>query len=103
MKESSNARMVRVCLPAINQVKTDLVFTAEIPEDFQDSKLPTLDFFLWLDRNGLLNHSYFQKSMKTPLVIMEKSAMSQQQRYSILANEMIRRLSNTNQEEPDMT
>ena len=41
MKESSNARMVRVCLPAINQVKTDLVFTAEIPEDFQDSKLPT--------------------------------------------------------------
>ena len=77
MKESSNARMVRVCLPAINQVNTDLVFTAEIPEDFQDSKLPTLDFFLWLDRNGLLNHSYFQKSMKTPLVIMEKSAMSQ--------------------------
>ena len=52
--------------------------------------------------NGLLNHSYFQKSVKTPLVIMEKSAMSHNQRYSILSNEMIRRLSNTNHEAPDI-
>ena len=52
--------------------------------------------------NGLLNHSYFQKSVKTPLVIMEKSAMSHNQRYSILSNEMIRRLSNTNHEDPDI-
>ena len=28
-KESSNARMVRVCLPAINQVNQDLTFTAD--------------------------------------------------------------------------
>jgi hypothetical protein len=40
--------------------------------------------------------------MKTPFVIMENSAMSNNQRYSILSNEMIRRLSNTNHEDPDM-
>jgi hypothetical protein len=39
--------------------------------------------------------------MKTPLVIMEKSAMSSNQKHSILANELVRRLSNTNHEEPD--
>ena len=39
--------------------------------------------------------------MKTPLLIMASSAMGQQQRYSILSNEMIRRLSNTNHEETD--
>ena len=100
-KESTNTRMSRLCLPAINTVNRDLVFTAEKPEDFKDNKLPTLDFFLWLQRNGLLNHSYFQKSMKTPLVIMEQSAMSDNQRHSILANELIRRLSNTNHEDQD--
>ena len=73
-----------------------------MPEDFPDNKLPTLYFLLWLDRNGLINYSYFQKLMKTPLVIMEKSAMGQNQRYSILSNEMIRRLSNTNHEQPDV-
>ena len=72
MHETSNARMVRVCLPAINSINRDLEFTAEIPEEFQDDKLPTLDFFLWLEKSGMLNHSYFQKSMKTPLVIMEQ-------------------------------
>ena len=89
MKASTNARMARLCLPAINSVNKDLVFTCELPEKFKDSKLPTLDFLLWLDRNGLLHHSYFQKSMKTPLFIMEQSAMSDNQRHSILANELI--------------
>ena len=101
-KESTNARMARLCLPAINTVNKDLVFTAEIPEDFEDKRLPTLDFLLWLCKNGLLNHSYFQKSMKTPLVIMEQSAMSDNQRHSILSNELIRRLSNTNHEDPNL-
>ena len=58
MKESSNARMVRVCLPAINSINPNLEFTAEIPEEFPDQKMPTLDFFLWLTKAGLLNHSY---------------------------------------------
>ena len=97
-KESSNARMVRVCLPAINSINGDLEFTAEIPEEFKDEKLPTLDFFLWLTRWGMLNHSFFQKEMKTPLVIMEQSAMSSNQKHGILANELVRRLSNTNHE-----
>ena len=101
-RETTNQRMARLCLPAINSVNSNLVFTAEIPEDFEDKKLPTLDFFLWLERNGTLTHSYFQKLMKTPLVIMKDSAMSDKQRYSILSNELIRRLSNTNHEENDL-
>ena len=36
--------------------------------------------------------------MKTPLVIGEKSAMSAHQKFSILSNEVIRRLSNTSQD-----
>ena len=103
MKESTNQRMARLCLPAINSVNPNLVFTVEIPEEFKGSKLPTLDFLLWLEKNGVLNHSYFQKLMKTPFVIMQNSAMSDKQRSSILANELIRRLSNTNHENNDLT
>ena len=96
MHESTNARMVRVCLPAINSINKDLEFTTEIPEEFPKSKLPTLDFLLWLEKSGLLNHSYFEKAMKTPYVIMSRSAMCDHQRYSILSNELVRRLSNIN-------
>ena len=49
--------MKRLCLTAIHSVNTDLVFTCELPEEFEDNKLPTLDFILWLDKMGLLHTS----------------------------------------------
>ena len=87
--------MVGLCLPVANNINKDLEFTAEIAADFDNKRLPTLDFELWLEEDGELNH-YFQKSMKTPFVIMKRSAMTQHQKVQILSNEVIRRLSNIN-------
>ena len=93
--ESNNARMARLCLPAMNAINCDLVFTMEIPEDFPLCKLPTLDFEMWLEWWGI-NHTYFEKLMKTPYLLMQRSAMGEQQKASILSNELVRRLSNVN-------
>ena len=60
--ENTNARMARLCLPAMNAINPDLVFTVEIPEDFPLCRLPTLDFYLWLEWWGI-NHTYFQKHL----------------------------------------
>ena len=118
-QEPTNRRMARTCLPAMNAINPDLVFTAEVPEDFGDGKLPTLDFKTWhigsletesqasfggMPANSKvkdyrLNHSYFEKEMRTPYVIMKRSAMSDHSRYNILANELVRRLSNMKREE----
>ena len=93
MAEENNVRMARICLPLMNSINEDLVFTVEAPEDFPDNRLPTLDTKLWLEK-GLLVHTYFEKSMKSPFLLMKRSAMSQHQRCAILANELVRRLSN---------
>ena len=93
--ENRDQRMVRICLPVCNSINRDLEFTAETASDFKDMRLPTLDFSLWLE-NGKVNHSYFQKPMKTQFVLMRESAMSQQQKIQILANDIVRRLSNVN-------
>ena len=81
--ESRNERMIRLCLPVANSINKDLVFTAEKPEDFSENKLPTLDFVLWQMPDGQVNHDYFQKAMKTPYVIMKRSAISQHQKISM--------------------
>ena len=47
--ETINARMAKLCLPAMNAINPDLVFMMEIPEDFPLCRLPTLDFELWLE------------------------------------------------------
>ena len=95
--ESNNQRMARVCLKAMNAVSKDLEFTVEVPEEFENGRLPTLDFSLWM-MDGLLTHSYFQKSMKSPYVVMERSAMSYHKKMNIMSNEVTRRLSNVDHE-----
>ena len=52
--------------------------------------------------DGQVNHDYFQKAMKTPYVIMKRSAISQHQKISILSNELVRRVSNTNHKNETM-
>ena len=95
--ESMNSRMARVCQEAMNDVNMDLQFTVEVPEDFENERLPTLDFALWME-DGLLTHTYYQKGMKTPYVVMERTAMGSKQKVEILSNEVVRRLTNVDHE-----
>ena len=92
--ESKEARMVRMLTPVMNSINKELVFTTELEEDFEDNKLPTLDCKLWLEKDLSINHTYYEKEMRTQLLIPEKSAMAQKQKMSILSNELVRRLSN---------
>ena len=92
--ESENQKMARLCLTAMNSINPDLKFTTETQEDFPNERLPTLDFEMWMEHNNKVTHSYFQKPMKTPMVIMERSAMARHQKFQILRNELTRRLSN---------
>ena len=93
--EDRDRRMVRLCLPICNSINPDLEFTAETASDFGDNRLPTLDFSIWLE-NRMVNHSFYQKPMKTSLQIMKGSAVSQHQKIQILANDIVRKLSNVN-------
>ena len=90
--ESRNARIIRLCLPLINSINKDLVFTAEKPEDFPNKRLTTLDFELWQEEDG-----------RTAQPQLLRSALSQHQKVSILANELVRRVSNTNHRSADRT
>ena len=76
-----NQRMARLCLQAMKAVNEDLEFTVECEDDFSDKKLPNLDFKISQEKDGQINHSYFQKPTKTPFVIMSRSGMSSQQKF----------------------
>ena len=91
--QPDNVRMATVCLPATNSINKDLKFTTEAPEEFDKKRLPTLDFMIWII-DGIIYHTYYEKPMKTPFTVMQRSAMSEHQKMSILSNELVRRLSN---------
>jgi hypothetical protein len=87
-------RMEEEMRKAMNDINPDITFTTETELDFPDGRVHTLDTDIWQEENGNFSHSYFQKEMKSPLVLMCKSAMSGQQKFSILSNELMRRLGN---------
>ena len=76
--ESRKKRMARITVEAMNSINIDLEFTVEYEEECSNERLPTLDFAIWQEKDGQITHSYFQKEMKTPLVIMARSGMSAQ-------------------------
>ena len=78
-------------LKAMNSVNTDLQFTMEICSDFEGERLPTLSFSIWQANDGL-KHTYFEKTMRNQILLMERTSMSRQSLYSILSNELNRRL-----------
>ena len=94
--ESKDARMARILQPAMNGINGDLVFTTELAEDFDDNRLPTLDFKMWLEDDMEVNHTFYEKPMKTQMMIPRRSAMAEKMKISIASNDLNRRLSNIN-------
>ena len=78
-------------LKAMNSVNPDLTFTMELCSDFPNNRLPTLSFAVWPEIDGL-HHTYYEKEMKNQTLLLERTSMSRQSLYSILSNEMRRRL-----------
>ena len=75
----------------MNSINSDLRFTTETESDFSNSRLLTLSFQLWSEKNGL-RHSYFKKCMRSQILTMQKSSKSEKLKMGILVNELNRRL-----------
>ena len=69
---------------AMNAVNTDLKFTMELAEEFEDKKLPTLSFSIWPEKYGIA-HTYFEKSMRNQVLMVERSSIGQQAKINIMS------------------
>ena len=117
---SEEARTARELLKAMNSIFTNIQFTSEIPEDFPDKRLPTLDFSCWIETDDDMKrnsskveeqegensaeparrkvlYSFFEKTMNSPFCILERSALPENTKISSLSQEVVRRMLNTSE------
>ena len=100
---TDSRRTATVLVDIMNSVFCNIQFEAEIQDDFEDNRLPTLDFRLWMDQGqdqggknkDKVMYSFFEKEMASPYCIMEKSAMPESTKVSSLAQDLVRRMTNT--------
>ena len=86
----------------MNSIYSNLNFTVEVEEDFENHRLPSLDCELFMDKNNYkINYSFYEKSMKTPFCIMRNSAMSEKSKVSILSQDLIWRMQNIDENIPE--
>ena len=71
-------------------------FTYDVTTLNDDQKIAMLDLKVSMDKNNLILHEFFEKKTKNPRVILASSAMSWSAKRTIMTQEAIRRLRNTN-------
>ena len=60
-----------------NNIVEDIVMTVDLPENFEDKKLPILDMKVWLgEEDGRIYYQHFEKPTSSKLVISSRSAHS---------------------------
>ena len=104
--ETDSRRTATVLVDIMNSVFCNIQFEAEIQDDFQDYKLPTLDFRLWIDQGkdqdgeykDKVMYSFFEKEMASPYCIVEKSAMPESTKISSLGQDLVRKWSPSKKE-----
>ena len=76
-----------------------LKFMAERDENDSESKVPMLDISVWAgkdkERDETVYYEYYEKKVTLPLVIMKRSAISENMKRTVLSQELIRRMRNT--------
>ena len=89
-------------LLALNSIVAGLRFTIEDFEDFEDGRLPTLDFALEISEEGDLGYTFFEKTMNSRWVTPANAAASEENKITWLSNDLVRRLLRISEEKLKM-
>ena len=84
----------RVIEGSMQDVLPFLKFTTEVGEG-EGLWLPTLDILIRVEENNITSYRYFEKPTTTNVMVQKRSALEENSKTQILANDLVRRLGNT--------
>ena len=93
--ELHTAQVLKKIADSIHEM---ICFTTDVPTNHSDVFLPVLDVKVSLTECGKIVYQFFEKPTKHNKVILADSALSWQQKRTILTQEALRRLRNTSLE-----
>ena len=85
----------RVLLGTMNDVVKGIRFTVETAQDFDGTWLPTLDMSLAVTEDNRILFNHYEKEVAANTVILDRTAMEENQKLKVLAQETSRRMLNT--------
>ena len=99
-KNSDKSDLARACellRVSMNMLYRFLNVTIESVEDFVDSRLPTLDFKIWVDDQNIIHYTFFEKPTSSNQMIQQESALPENIKMATLNSEVVRRMQNVSE------
>ena len=78
-----------------NSISDMIEFTVDVPSNYEEDKMPILDMKVWLNDEDEVEYMFYEKPMKSTLVINKQSALPENVKMKTLTQEVFRRLHNT--------
>ena len=74
---SGTTRTSRVLQMMMNSIASNLEFTIETHEDFENARLPTLDTEIWVEETGKIMYNFYKKPVSAMEVMRQTTALSE--------------------------
>ena len=97
MDISPTERSRRILYGTMSGVEDFLRFTMETVDDFPTGWLATLDTDIMVTKENRVEYNFYEKPMSCNVCVQLKSAMDENSKMKILANDLTRRLLNTSE------
>ena len=85
---------------SLNKIYPFLNFTIESAEDFEDRRLPTLDFKLWVSAGNIVLYTFFEKPTSSNQMLHRNTALSENTKMATMNAEIVRRMMNVSENLP---
>ena len=94
-EKGEDARTMEVIQKIANDINGMIQLTIDAPSKHEDGKMPVLDLKVWLSSDKEIEYIFYEKPMKSMLVIGKESALPFNIKMKSLTQEVFKRLHNT--------
>ena len=94
LQEKDDERVARVLLDIANDALPCIKMEADWPSKNDDGRLPILDMKVWMDGEGTVLYTHYEKPMSNRSVLNSKSAHPASCKRSVHTQEVLRRILN---------
>ena len=91
-------RTKEIIAKSMTGIEEYLQFTAESGMEYQEGWLPTLDTSLKVSKKNQVKYRFYEKETTTKYTVQKDSAMEENVKVQILAQDMVRRLNNSSED-----
>ena len=103
MEVEDDVRTMNIIQKVGNSICEEIQVTYDVPSNYDDKKVPILDLKAGLDKNNLIEFTFYKKPVSSKLVTFKDSAASMQQKMATLTQQCFMRLHNTSENIPQTT